>query len=386
MTKINVIGAGLMGRGIIIDLLKSPEISQITVSDFKVEKAKEIVNKLQNEKLSAEYIDVRDEEPTAAKIKDFDVVVYAGWYKFNMNITRAAIKAGVNYLDLGGLYRITLEQLKLNKEAKDAGITVLLGMGASPGTTNVLAKYCSDKMDSVEEIHIRAGIKNLEESNFYLPYSAMTIFDEFTLNPVIFRNGEYIKVDALSGDEIVSFPEPVGNVKTIYTLHSEIATLPKFINKGIKAVDFKLGLDPIVENSFKTLIELGFTETEPIIFRDVEIVPREFTAMYLSATSSKAKVNIQGCIRVKVSGKLGEKNVTRQMDVPMPSELYPGLTEVSASIGCQMLARGEIRIKGALPPEACIDPEGYIQELTKRGYKIKETIISTQTLNNFPLQ
>jgi len=376
-----VVGAGMMGRGIVYELLKSHDVSRVVVGDLDVEKAKGFVSQAKDERLSSEFIDVRDKKDTVRKIKDFDVVVYAGWYELNMHITKAAIDAGVDYLDLGGLYSMTIKQLKLNEQAKKAGITAILGMGLSPGTTNILARYGAERMNQVKEIHIRVGIRQLTNKHtFFLPYSAYTLFDEFTLKPVVFKNGRHIKVNPFSGQEMINFPDPIGEVEVVHTLHSEIATLPKFINKGVEAVDFKIGFGSAIEDAFKTLIKLGLASTKPKIYKDIEVVPREFTAKCLEMLPTP-EAEIAGVIRVEVIGdEEGEKSM-RRFEIPaFPPTVYPGMTEISASIAGQMLAKGVVEAKGVLPPEACIDPKQYIAELAKRDIQIQEIVIRSRML------
>ena len=52
---------------------------------------------------------------------------------------RACLEAGCHYIDLGGLYWLTGRQLELHDEFEQAGLLALLGMGSSPGKTNVMA-------------------------------------------------------------------------------------------------------------------------------------------------------------------------------------------------------------------------------------------------------
>lgn len=377
--EIYVVGAGMMGRGIIVDLLKNPEVSKIIVGDRMVKKAKKLVDEMKDERLSVEYIDVTEEKATVKKIKGFDVVVYAGWYEFNMPITRAAIEAGVNYMDLGGLYHKTLKQLELDESAKKAGITAILGIGTAPGMTNVLTKYGADKMDRIEEIHIRLGAKQLTgKPKFEFGYSIRTILDEFLVNPVVYKDGKYVEVEPLSGWETAKLPDPMGDVQMMYTIHSEIATVPKFIDKGVKLVDWKIGFSRTIVDSLRTLIDLGFTRTEPITYKGIKIVPLEFTATYLESIQKirpkPEKVKEFGfALWVDLKGKEKGERVERRISyLQVGPPRYPGLTEISASIAAQMLAKGIVKAKGALPPEACIDPEQYIAELAKKDIRIQE--------------
>ena len=66
---------------------------------------------------------------------------------------RAALASGTHYLDLGGLFHVTRQQLKLHAAFRRAGLLGLLGMGAAPGTTNLLARLSADELDGVREIH-----------------------------------------------------------------------------------------------------------------------------------------------------------------------------------------------------------------------------------------
>lgn len=50
-----------------------------------------------------------------------------------------------------------MKQLELSGLAERAGITYVVGIGSAPGLTNLTAKYAADKMDKVDEIHIRTA-------------------------------------------------------------------------------------------------------------------------------------------------------------------------------------------------------------------------------------
>ena len=76
----------------------------------------------------------------AAALDGCDVLVNAASYRVNLDAMRACLEAGCHYLDLGGLYRVTGRQLELDDEFERAGLLALLGIGSSPGKTNVMAR------------------------------------------------------------------------------------------------------------------------------------------------------------------------------------------------------------------------------------------------------
>ena len=70
---------------------------------------------------------------------------------------RAALAARVPYSDLGGLYHGSIKQFGLHDDFEKAGVPALLGMGSTPGITNVMAGELARGLDSVDAIHVRVG-------------------------------------------------------------------------------------------------------------------------------------------------------------------------------------------------------------------------------------
>src|SRR2546422_1743108 len=89
-----------------------------------------------------------------------------------------------------------------------------------------------------------ASIAGGEASRLVPPYAIRTIFDEFSFDAPILRKGKIQFVPALSGLERSEFMSPVGVVEGYYTIHSELATMPKTIGKGIQEMDFIVAFPP----------------------------------------------------------------------------------------------------------------------------------------------
>ena len=103
------------------------------------------------------------------------------------------------------------EQYKLDAGFREAGICGVLGIGSTPGITNILARVALDQLDRVERLDVRIGSgdfrpKSSSRSSFVPPYSIRTIFDECTLEPMVFRNGRWSALAPMSGHEVVDFP------------------------------------------------------------------------------------------------------------------------------------------------------------------------------------
>lgn len=364
-----VLGCGLMGKSVVNDLLSNPDVSSVVVGDIDVDSARRYVNGMKEGRVSAEFVDVRDHESLVERMKAFDVVVNSTWYEFNLAVTQAAIEAKICYTDLGGLYHKTLEQLKLNDSAKAAQITAVIGCGASPGLTNILARYGADRMDSVEEIRVRVCERPRNTDRFTFGYSIRTILAELLLKPIVFQEGKFIEIEPMSGLETVRLPDPLGEFNMIYTLHSELATLPKSINKGVKKVDFKIGYSSALVSKLKTLIDLGLTNTKPLKVRGTEIQPLEFIIAHLDSLP-KEILEYEGMIWIEL---YGEENGARVQRIYSTTSI-DRTTGITASIISQMLARGEIKVHGVHPPENCVNPKTFIAEMATRNIAFKESI------------
>ena len=75
----------------------------------------------------------------AAALEAVDVLVNSASYRLNLEAMQACLAAGCHYLDLGGLYWMTLRQLELAEQFADKALLAVLGIGSSPGKTNVMA-------------------------------------------------------------------------------------------------------------------------------------------------------------------------------------------------------------------------------------------------------
>ncbi len=134
-------GYGAMAQSTVRDLLESKGVEAVGIAGRSEEKAKAFAKLLRDDRSVPTPVDIRERDRLARALKGWDVVINSAWYDLNVLITESAIRAGIHYTDLGGLYNETLKQMKLDKRAKDAGVTCLLGMGSTPGTMNVMGIY-----------------------------------------------------------------------------------------------------------------------------------------------------------------------------------------------------------------------------------------------------
>ena len=376
-------GAGAMGRVTVRTLTEYEDVDQITIADYDEERAHDVAATLNSSKILVRQIDVYDSERLSKLVRGANVVLSAVEYVFNQPILRVCIQEKVHYADLGGLFHMTRKLMDMSPEAEAAGITAILGMGGTPGITNILARAAVDKLDRVDSIKVQLGCSDDTPSTAPLvaPYSIRTILDEFTRPPQVFQEGIWYPQQPLTGQEELIFPLPVGRATAIFSLHSECASFPvSFRDKGIRHVSFKIAFPSDFMKKLKFLVDIGFGSDEPISVRGVKVSPREVLARLLEMTPVE-DVEPQDCdvLRVVVAGEAqGQRLEIVNQVVVLPYRRW-GIgagaldTGTPLAIAGHMLANEEITRRGAFGPELCIPVEPFFQELARYDMHVTET-------------
>lgn len=377
-------GAGAMGRVAVRALTEYDDIEQVTIADYHEARAQEVATALKSSRLQVRRIDVTNEERLRELLRGADVVLNAVEYTFNQPVLRACIQEQVHYADLGGLFHMTRKLMDMGTAAQEAGITAILGMGGTPGITNLLARAAVDRFERVENIKVQLGCADATPSNSPLvaPYSIRTILDEFTKEPQVFQDGQWYPQPPLSGQEELRFPEPVGLATAVYSLHSECATFPvSFREKGIRHVSFKIAFPGDFLAKLKFLVDLGFGSDAAIQVQGVEVSPREVLARLLEMMPAEAVIP-DDCdvMRVVATGvSSGQTFEIINQVVALPYHRW-GISAGALDTGTplaivgRMLARGEITQRGAFGPEMCVPTASFFRELARYDMRV-ETLI-----------
>jgi saccharopine dehydrogenase-like NADP-dependent oxidoreductase len=376
-------GAGAMGRIAVRTLSEYEDVDQVTIADYNEEHAHEVAADLNSSKIQVKQIDVNDSERLANLLHGSHVVLNAVEYIYNLPVLEACIQEKVHYADLGGLFHMTRKLMDRSAAAEAAGITAIVGMGGTPGITNLLARAAVDKLDRVDSIRVQLGCSDATPSTAPLvaPYSIRTILDEFTKQAQIFQDGAWYPQQPLTGQEEMIFPLPVGRATAIYSLHSECATFPvSFRDKGIRHVSFKIAFPSDFLTKLKFLVDIGFGSDEPINVRGVKVSPREVLARLLEMAPVE-DVEPQDCdvLRIVAAGEASGQQVeiTNQV-VVLPYRRW-GIsagavdTGTPLAIAGRMLANGEITRRGVFGPEMCVPIEPFFRDLAHYDMHVTET-------------
>jgi saccharopine dehydrogenase (NAD+, L-lysine-forming) len=365
-------GTGGMGQGVARDLIKQEQIRNVILGDINIDPGR-VQDKLRaSEKVSLVKIDVNDHNAMVSAIRDVNVVVNCAgpFYKTAVAVARAAVEAKVNYIDICDDYEavpILFSSADIDKAAKEAGITVLTGMGSDPGTNNVLVKWYANQLDRVDEIHLFWVVSIAELAGAAWDHSLHMVTGKIPQ----YLDGKLEYVEGGTGEETAEFLPPLGTCVVRYVGHPQPITIPRYI-EGVKKVVIKGALIPLwVDELIKEQKETGFLSTEPVEVKGTKIIPYDLT-LRLWNTIPKDRDNGPAAsgLKVIVKGERQGKLVTYTADIV--GRMAPG-TGLPASIAAIMMFAGDVKVKGVVAPEGCIDPEKFLKELIKRGAKIHQT-------------
>jgi lysine 6-dehydrogenase len=355
--RVAVLGAGgTIAPAIVRDLAESDEVTELRLLDLDLGRAKEVAREHGLGKARAYETDAIGN--LSERLAGIDVLVNSAAYRINLAAMSSCLEAGCHYMDLGGLYHVTSEQLALSGRFESQGLLALLGIGSAPGKTNLLAaRAVAELPGEPVSISVAAAGRDLAPpSGLSFPYALRTLLDELTLPPIALVNGKPEELEPMQAGPTIEFGEPIGEAETIFTLHSEVLTFGGSF--GAKHVTFALSLPDEVLRHLNELV--GASEE------------RVADAARSASPPSDRTVSVH---LVEVAGA---DTTVRARSVTGPIERW-GIgggvcsTATPAAAAVRLLARGRIVAAGAMPPESCILPDEMFAELEGRGVRFEVT-------------
>ena len=354
--KVAVLGAGgTIAPAIVRDLAESDEVGGMLLLDIDEARAVEVAETHGKGKAKARRANARgtssDHDSVARAIGRCDVLVNSASYRVNLDAMRACLDAECHYLDLGGLYWMTGRQLELAPDFEAAGLLAVLGIGSSPGKTNLMAARAARELEEVESVHVAAAGRDLEPpSGFSVPYALQTLIDEITLKPIALRGGRPVELPPLSDGGRVDFGTPIGEAGTIQTLHSELRTFGASFD--CRNASFRLSLEPRLLERLRELARCSPERIARESKRAVPASPKTVAVHVVEAAGSGREVRARCLTKPSKRWRLGGGIVS---------------TASPAAAAVRLLARGIVTARGAMPPERCLDPDPMFAELERRG-------------------
>ncbi len=351
-------GAGDMGSRAVEELSQTEGIGQVTIADRNRAAASRIAEELKgrNAKVDVATVDADDHAGLVRAMKRYDIAVSAlgPFYLFEAKLVEAALEAGVHYTSINDDW-LAADQVitRFSDRARERGITVITGLGTSPGISNMGIRHFANQLDRVRRVEV----------SVYLPLDGgggeavigHTLF--ITSGRIaLWRKGRRMMVSACSETRMLDFPR-FGRQKVWNMGHGEPVTVPLFL-PGLEEVNFFMGFGK-GSNLIVIPARLGLFNGQAR--------RRVFTKLFRwTHHMGRQKDPEWGAVRIDVWGEKDGREVYRQaFGIGQMREA----TGLSLAVGTIMLARGETLTDrgGVYAPEACLDPVRFLTYLKERG-------------------
>ena len=376
--KILVLGAGLMGRAAAFDLVRNKDITDVVLADRDSEQLKAASQFVNSSKLSTFPLEVTNPGAVESLMKGCDAILSAVPYRFNAILARAAVAAGVSFCDLGGNNDIVAKEFELHEQAREKGITIIPDCGLAPGRVSLLAADAEERLDKMEEIHLRVGglpVHPKPPLNYKIVFSPSGLINEYKEPALVIREGVVKEVASMTEVEELDFPEPFGKLEAFVT-SGGTSTLPQSFLGKLRELDYKTIRYKGHCQLVKAMLDLGLGDEGSLEVDGKTVVPRRFFEALLLDRLSDQDGDVV-LVRVVAEGlKNGKETglVYTIIDYHDPEHGLSAMMRMTAfpiSIIAQMLASGEIALKGALPQERCVPTGRFLEELGKRGISLE---------------
>lgn len=390
--KILVLGSGLMGPAAAFNALSDPQVSQVTLCDMNQQQLDAARAKLTGmeggQKLATVLLDFNDQAATSRVMADFDVVVAALPSLAVPLGIRAAAAARKPLVDMS--WPPDTEVADLRQQVKAAGTLVILGCGVEPGLTEIMARYLAEKLDRVDELHIKCG-GIPEKPAPPLGYKIVFGGRQLPLREAdarIVENGRIKPVPRYSDAETVVFPG-VGECEAWHE-----GFMPWLMDlkalKGLKLGTQKTVRWPGYADKVTVLKGMGLLSQEPIEVDGVQIVPKKFldTLLYPHVKLEEGERDIT-LFRVEAAGEKDGRPRRYKIEMMDRYDKVLGFTSMArttaftAAIVARMVARGDIKAKGTITPEKVITGplfDRLVDELAAVNVRFDITMEKVKTL------
>ncbi len=271
MTKVLILGAGLIGKPMALDLIADPEF-QIGIADI----SSNALNHFQTYDIEKIQADLRDTGRVRQIVSDFDYVINAVPGFMGYKTLKTVIEAGKHAIDISFYAQ---DPFQLSQLAIDNQVTVICDMGVAPGMSHLLAGYSAAQLEHIHKIIIYVGglpvIRSLPWE-YKAVFSPTDVIEEYIRPARLIENGQLTVKPALSESELLDFPG--------------IGTLEAFNSDGLRSLTQTIKAEYMVEKTLRypghialihALKQSGFFAETPIPFNNTTISPIEFTQKIL---------------------------------------------------------------------------------------------------------
>ena len=374
MKKIAVLGAGMVGSAMALDLSRNFHVTSIDINEKSLSEIQ-----LQNPSVQTINHDLNDTNSFKELLKPFDLVVTAVPGFMGYKTIKGVIEAGKDLVDISFFNE---DPMTLDLLAKENNVTAIVDCGVAPGMSNLLLGYYNKKMkiDSFE--CMVGGLPKIRTKPFEYkaPFSPIDVIEEYTRPARFIENGKLVTKPALTDPDLETF-EKVGTLESFNTdgLRSLLFTMKHIPNMKEKTLRYPGHIQLI-----QALIQSGFFSQEPVMINNVPVVPLHFSSKILLDDWKLKKDEEEFTVmKIKIVGKENnlEKTIIYELfdeyDKASNTSSMARTTGYTCTATVNILADGLFTSKGVFPPEFVGEHKGclhfILNYLKDKGVNYKVT-------------
>jgi saccharopine dehydrogenase-like NADP-dependent oxidoreductase len=346
MKKMIVLGAGLIGQTIAIDLCKDFEV---TSADINLEN----LNKLKSKHpIQTTRLDFTNTQKIKEVVYSYDLVIGAVPGFMGFETLKTVISAGKNIVDISFFAE---DPFLLDDLAKQNNVTAVVDCGVAPGMSNIILGYHNSKMQIQSFECMVGGLPFIRDwpYQYKAPFSPVDVIEEYTRPARLVENGYIITKPALSDLEYVHF--------------DEIGTLEAFNTDGLRTLLKTMKIPNMKEKTLRypdhihyiqVLKETGFLDKTPIEINGVKIRPIDFTSKLLFPKWKLKEGDEEFTImEIKIEGKEGDflkqyvYQVLDRYDKKTNTSSMARTTGYTCTAVARLVIDNKFNQKGICPPE-----------------------------------
>jgi lysine 6-dehydrogenase len=383
-----VLGGGRQGTAAAFDMAKFGDAKEVVIADIDGAAARASagrVNRLIGSDVAEGVaLDVTDRSELAAFLQPIDSFLSAVPYWLNPAITEAAIAARASMCDLGGNTDLVREQLKLDAAAEAAGIAVVPDCGQVPGMGTTLMVRAMSLLDRADHAFMWDGGNVLHPEppfNYRCTFNIAGLTNEYYGEAIFLRDGKVTRVPTFQREdyEEIEFPEPIGRMEA-FVAGGGTSTAPWTFAGNVQTFQNKTLRWKGHFEQWKTVIDMGLMDLEPVLVNGVNVVPRDVLHACVEPKIRAADDERDFVIvRVKAVGEKNGKPAEALVELIDYFDEATGFTAMQRTTGWDgaivaiMNARGQTP-RGAKPVEVAVPPQLFVDELRKRGFSLTENV------------
>jgi len=349
MSKIIILGAGMVGGAMAIDLSAN---HTVTVTDLNIQRLNHLKEKCKV--LNIISLDVHDVKKLRLIIREYDLVICAVPGSLGFETLKQVIEAGKNVVDISFFPE---NSLVLDDFAKEKEVTAFIDCGVAPGMDNIILGHYNEELQLTDFECLVGGLPKNKKWPFYYkaPFSPADVIEEYTRPARYVEGGKLKIIEPLTDCQNVNF-DRAGTLESFTTdgLRSLLLTMPHIMNMKEKTLRYPGHVEYV-----RVLKECGFFSKKKIEVNGIVITPFDVTSRILfdewKLDENEEEITV---MRITIKGN-NNRGKVEEVIYSLYDE-YCNKTQISSmarTTGYTATAVANMFLEGLFPEKGIIPPE-----------------------------